>query len=240
MRRKQGEDEPVADYITCLQALFERLDPPWQLSEQLSYAHKNMLPRLRVRRTEIYDFRSLKTLASQVEECYDLDRQPTQARSIFPELAYRSTLRHNKNSKPIAAAGIPASKAKGKKTAATESRKKLSVNALDGTTSDPKSSTSATNNTRAAEIKCWNCDEKGHRSRDCKQARNLHCYRCGKNSTLRARVLSARETGKRVARSDPNDSDGKGPQKYEYQRHSVVCNAGRYRVSVITVFRDFL
>ena len=181
MRRKQGEDEPVVDYITCMQALLERLDPPWQLTEQLNYAHRNMLPRLRVavRRKEVYDFRSLETLASQVEECYEPDRQPNQTRSIFPELAYRATPRQLKHSKPMAAAGIAATKPKGKKNANTEP-KKASVNAIEKANSDPKSSSSAANNPRVAEIRCWNCDGKGHRSRDCSQARNLHCYRCGK------------------------------------------------------------
>ncbi|KMQ86252.1 reverse ribonuclease integrase, partial [Lasius niger] len=179
MRRRQGEEEPVVDYITCMQALLERLDPPWQLSEQLNYAHRNMLPRLRiaVRRKEVYDFRSLETLASQVEECYEPDRQPNQTRSIFPELAYRATPRQPKHSKPMAAAGISATKPKGKRNATTES-KKASVNAIDKANSDPKPSTSAANNTRMAEMRCWNCDGKGHRSRDCTQARILHCYRC--------------------------------------------------------------
>ena len=33
LRRTQGNDEPVADYLTCMQALFGRLSPPWDLTE---------------------------------------------------------------------------------------------------------------------------------------------------------------------------------------------------------------
>jgi len=32
----QGDDEP--DYLMCMQALFARLNPPWNLTEQLNYA----------------------------------------------------------------------------------------------------------------------------------------------------------------------------------------------------------
>lgn len=32
----QGDDE--SDYLMCMQALFARLNPPWNLTEQLNYA----------------------------------------------------------------------------------------------------------------------------------------------------------------------------------------------------------
>jgi len=69
LRRTQGEHESVADYLMCMQALFDRLSPPWSMAEQLNYAHRNMLPRLQiaVRRDEFRDFASLELLASRIE-----------------------------------------------------------------------------------------------------------------------------------------------------------------------------
>jgi len=37
LRQTQGEHESVADYLTYMQALFDRLSPPWSLAEQLNY-----------------------------------------------------------------------------------------------------------------------------------------------------------------------------------------------------------
>ena len=62
LRRMQGDNEPVADYWTCMQALFGRLSPPWDLTEQLNYAHRNMLPRLQMNlhRNEFSNFVTLE------------------------------------------------------------------------------------------------------------------------------------------------------------------------------------
>ncbi|EFN60198.1 hypothetical protein EAG_06206, partial [Camponotus floridanus] len=69
MRRTQGEHEPIADFITCIRALFDRLSPPWSLDEQLNYAHRNMLPRLQISvpRRNVYDFASLEDAATRIE-----------------------------------------------------------------------------------------------------------------------------------------------------------------------------
>jgi len=45
MRKTQGEHESVADFLTCLRAMFDRLSPPWTESEQVSSAFRNLLPR---------------------------------------------------------------------------------------------------------------------------------------------------------------------------------------------------
>jgi hypothetical protein len=48
MRRTQGERESVVDYFTCMNALFDRLSPPWSEEMRVGYAHRNMLPRLQI------------------------------------------------------------------------------------------------------------------------------------------------------------------------------------------------
>ena len=46
-RRTQGERKRVADYLTCMRSLFDRVIPGLSESEEVSYAHRNLLPRLR-------------------------------------------------------------------------------------------------------------------------------------------------------------------------------------------------
>ena len=47
-KRTQGPRESVADYLTCMLAMYDRLEPPLSESEEISYAHKNLLPRLQL------------------------------------------------------------------------------------------------------------------------------------------------------------------------------------------------
>lgn len=111
MRRTQGEYELIADFVTCIRALFKRLSPPWRLEEQLNYAHRNMLPCLQitVHRREIYNFASLKSLTTRVELGYEAMTQyralPTPDESIFPDLAYRPPRTIGKKPATIAIAG---------------------------------------------------------------------------------------------------------------------------------------
>lgn len=67
MRRTQGERESVVDYLTCMNALFERLSPPWSEEEKIGYAYRNMLPKLQtmVSREAIIDLESLELLAAR-------------------------------------------------------------------------------------------------------------------------------------------------------------------------------
>jgi len=75
-----------------MQALFDRLSPPWSLADQLNYAHHNMLRRLQVavRRDEIRSFASLEILASRIEVSHEAATRyrapPPPERSLFLEL----------------------------------------------------------------------------------------------------------------------------------------------------------
>ncbi|EFN64377.1 hypothetical protein EAG_07260, partial [Camponotus floridanus] len=63
MRRTQGEHESVADFFSCLRAMFDRLSPPWTESEQVSSAFRNLLPRLQqsIHRNEVGNLEDLAT-----------------------------------------------------------------------------------------------------------------------------------------------------------------------------------
>lgn len=94
IRRTQGEDEPVSDYLTCLRALLDRIDPPYVIREQLDYAHRNMHPSLQriIPRSQFVTFEQLERIATRAERSEQADRYyrppPSPERSAFPELAY--------------------------------------------------------------------------------------------------------------------------------------------------------
>ncbi|KYM97851.1 Gag-Pol polyprotein [Cyphomyrmex costatus] len=159
-----------------MQALFDRLCPPWSLPEQLNYAHRNMLPRLQVviRRDEIYDFASLERMALRVELSHDAATRyrapPAPEKSLFPDLAYRPP-KKNPRTPVVAAAGFSAS-------GNTNNRRGNRFEA--GSSAPPATATTdAASATSASSIKCWNCEKTGHRARECKETRRLYCYRCG-------------------------------------------------------------
>lgn len=62
LRRTQGLDEPIFDYLTCIRALSERVKPRMPETEQLDLAHRNMLPQLQVGilRADAHTFESLE------------------------------------------------------------------------------------------------------------------------------------------------------------------------------------
>lgn len=111
VRRTQGEDERVADFITCIRGLFERLRPRWSEAEQLRSAHRNMLPRLQVaiHLDDLYDFDSFEHIAVRIEKGFAASRTyrapPPPDKSLCPELAYQGT-RSTKPSAPRTAYAV--------------------------------------------------------------------------------------------------------------------------------------
>lgn len=97
LRRTQGETEPLADYLTCIRALFDRLNPKWTEEEQLNYAHRNMLPRFQIAimREDLTNFDAFEQLARRVEKSFRAVQgyrpPPNPERSLFPDLAYRGS-----------------------------------------------------------------------------------------------------------------------------------------------------
>ncbi|XP_020286671.1 uncharacterized protein LOC109856136 [Pseudomyrmex gracilis] len=168
-RRTQGKHEPVAYYLNCMEALFERLNPQWPLAEQLIYAYHNMLPRLKIliHRDDFYNWEYLKLLAVGAESYRP---PPLPEQSLIPELAYRPP-RKNRNSESLAAAGIEKNKKK-------EGKNKTSSATISSTRKIDE--TRKTETADCPNLKCWNCGKMGHASRNCTEAKKLHCYRCGK------------------------------------------------------------
>ena len=93
--RTQGEKESVSDYLTCMRVMFDKLNPRMSEAEEVSYAHRNMLPRLHlaVQRNDIEDFTHLEYLANAAQKSYRVARSykppPVPERSLLPDLAYK-------------------------------------------------------------------------------------------------------------------------------------------------------
>ena len=184
LRRVQGEQEPVAEYLSCMQSFFERLSPPWTVEEQLNYAHRNMQPHLQMalRRDEFRDFVTFETLAIRVEASYEsrsrfCNYTPPE-KSLFPDLAYRPPKKSSRVTDTLTA-GLAASGPTGNTRSGRRAR--APVRAAEApTTAVVPAATAAANPARASAIRCWNCEKSGHVARECTETRRVHCYRCGK------------------------------------------------------------
>ncbi|KYN05316.1 hypothetical protein ALC62_03774 [Cyphomyrmex costatus] len=184
MRRTQWDQESTADYLKCMQALFDRLNPPWSLSEQLDYAYRNLLPRLQIvlRRDEFRDFTSLKLLALRIEVGHDAAihyrAPPVPERSLFPELAYRSPKKAPRG-QGVAAAGL-SGKANHTKIATNNPHDETAI-AEAGSSMSKTDSVPARAVRTPSTTKCWNCEKVGRIARECGEyLRRICCYPCGK------------------------------------------------------------
>lgn len=107
-RRTQGERESVSDFITCMLSLFDRIVPRLSVDEELSFVHRNLLPRFQmiIPRQNLVSISQLEKIAKSVEKSHSLSRvfrpPPTPEKSLLPDLAYREPSRsrnqHNKES----------------------------------------------------------------------------------------------------------------------------------------------
>ena len=105
MRRTQGGDEPVLEFLTCIQALSQKALPPLPERELIEHAHRNLLPRIQhvILYYDIAEFDHLEDLATDIEQrqvnIKSFKPPPTPERSYYAELAYRPP-RYAKSSRP--------------------------------------------------------------------------------------------------------------------------------------------
>ena len=105
-KRTQGEKESVSDYLTCMRAMFDTLISRLPTSEDVSYAHRNLLPRLHlnIRRADVVDFVRLELLAMAAVKSYRVARNyrppPPPERSLLSDLAYRERKLQSSDRRP--------------------------------------------------------------------------------------------------------------------------------------------
>lgn len=96
-RRTQGEYEPVADFLTCMLSMFDRLSPKLSEYEEINFAHRNLLPRLHltIPRISIRNFVQFEQIAVAAEKSFRVAKSyqppPRPEGSLLPDLAYRGT-----------------------------------------------------------------------------------------------------------------------------------------------------
>ena len=87
-QRTQGEKESVSDYLTCMRVMFDKLTPRMSEAEEISYTHRNLLPRLHlaISRDEIDNFTHLEHLANVAQKRYRVARSYKRGAWISPKL----------------------------------------------------------------------------------------------------------------------------------------------------------
>ena len=105
--RTQGPEESVRVYITCLEAMMHRMEPPPSVEFQLATLHRNMKPRLQqlVRRNEFQSIETLLDVAMEAELAVDAEKSfklpPPPDSCVYADLAYRprksATLNHRRH-----------------------------------------------------------------------------------------------------------------------------------------------
>lgn len=97
IRRTQGEDEDIIDFLTCIRALLDRVKPRLSTAQKLDQVHRNLLPSVQhaIPRQNFQSFLEFEDLAVRLQTTYDAERYyqppPPPNQSAFPEYAYRSS-----------------------------------------------------------------------------------------------------------------------------------------------------
>lgn len=211
-RRTQGEYEPVADFLTCMLSMFDRLSPRLPEYEEINFVHRNLLPRfhLTIPRSSIRNFAQFEQIAVATEKSFRVVRAyrppPRPEGSLLPDLAYRSPTgkihsrrRDNLNlieedeseeanteevntEDLLMISQSPNIKSSRSKDENNQQNKIKTVVRNEPTSGNIPQSKESK---RYTEITCWNCDEIGHRHNDCKKDKIIFCYGCGQKGVTK-------------------------------------------------------
>ena len=92
-KRTQGEREPVADFLTCIKTMFNRMSPPLGESREIDLVLRHLIPNigLKINRGEIESFAELEQIAVQIEKRLEIAKNrlppPSLNVSLLPALA---------------------------------------------------------------------------------------------------------------------------------------------------------
>lgn len=199
-RRTQGNGEPVLDYLTCMQALMNRLVPRWSEAQQVDIALRNMIPRMQLglERGEYDSMEELEVAAQRRERYLRISKEykapPTPELSILPDLAYREAARKGL---PHRLANLIVEENEVDLTPEEE------FDEVDNTEDPeylallqrrPANRKAPTRNSRPQKPsapeevsdRCYNCAQPGHVSKNCQEESRVHCRSCGKVGCTRS------------------------------------------------------
>ncbi|XP_053593878.1 uncharacterized protein LOC128667533 [Microplitis demolitor] len=98
--RTQAHEEPISQYIACMNGLFSRTNPPWPEVERIRYTHRNMLPSLQLV-ISVHDCCSMGELESRairqeriIQRASNYRPLPLPRNSMCPSFAYQTQPRH--------------------------------------------------------------------------------------------------------------------------------------------------
>lgn len=165
-RRLQKPNEPVANYITELQAMMRRHGTMSE-AQMLSWLYRNLLPEFRrqVRRTDFNDIssftkavRDFETLNAEINQCKLAESipKPREANRIRP--------------------------------GGMEKPSRIQISSTPGLRQEPVSTKVQKSNAgsvpRNSEMLCWRCGQKGHFRQQCRNQPKLFCSRCRREGIM--------------------------------------------------------
>ena len=199
--RTQGPSEALADYLTGLCTLLNRLEHTPSEAEQLRWAYGNMKPeyKLFIRRGDFNTLEELSCLGKEYEYIQKLKSTfrspPNASQSVVPEAAYKpptrrksassvreveKTFQSKHDNHAIEAVALNrASPAVNQDL--TRQRSLVRANSTQGLGGSTSSATLESNR-----LLCWNCGRVGHRFSRCSLPLNRFCFRCGRRDVTKA------------------------------------------------------
>ncbi|KAE8748485.1 hypothetical protein FOCC_FOCC004780 [Frankliniella occidentalis] len=166
--RKQGREESVQSFVSCMLGLFERLSEPVSEQAKLDQIMRNLAPWYieNLPLETIISISHLKEAARVLEVKKSLiDRYNNVAKSslLEPDLACRAPVSKRPAIHEVEA--VPSSSASSSIPEATP-KETPKVEVL------------------SSGFKCWNCGNTDHGFRDCTAKKNLFCHKCGHPKVL--------------------------------------------------------
>lgn len=195
LRRTQGEREPVADYLTCIRGLLDRLVPPWSMIEKIHTAYRNMLPKLQmqVRLEELTSFDRLENVAMRVERLLSsssfYQAPPPPDKSLISSLAYQGSSYVRKRKPEVTRAHLATAESSDSESDIEEAELMAAIKVISkkirkdrrGKNEHKREGTSErSKNKDKPEMTCWNCGSDQHLRPSCDQPLKIVCWGCGK------------------------------------------------------------
>ena len=201
-QRSQHPKERVADYLTAMKCLLDRVDPVWSEAKQLEIAVRNMVPWLQLRLPTVTTWTQQEWLSVRLERTYlntkNFKKPPKLEESMFPNLAYKETPSKNPYRKTMANLTVeeqgsdledelldPDDPFEELALLRKKFKKSANFKVKPSTSTDPSTPLSNLPVSPKARDCCFNCGENGHFLSNCNKPRRVFCRSCGKRGVYK-------------------------------------------------------